>query len=337
MDERKQHKMKILILGSGSFAGQALFSNLLDSGYEVIGINRSTPKSSNYWHWIKRYRKHIEKYWFEINLHKDPEFVTEKIKFFQPTHIIDFMGQGMVAQSWDDPALWYETNLARKSYILESIKNLKSLEKYIRASTPEVYGSSEFKQKEEANFCPSTPYAVSHSAIDYHLRCLGKNYNFPYIIGRFSNFYGEGQQLYRVIPKSILSILNGKIFTIDGNGKSLRSFIHSYDICSAFKALLFKSQPKKEYNFSTSEEISIIDLIRRVCNLTNKNFEKVVKFGPERKGKDFIYRLDCTKSISELGWESTISLNDGLKKVYLWIENNNSYFSKLSWDYEHKC
>ena len=75
MDERKQYKMKILILGSGSFAGQALFSNLLENGYEVIGINRSTPKSSNYWHWIDSYSNYIDKNWFEINLNKDPEFV----------------------------------------------------------------------------------------------------------------------------------------------------------------------------------------------------------------------------------------------------------------------
>ena len=45
-----------------------------------------------------------------------------------------------------------------------------------------------FKQKEDAHFYPSTPYAISHSAIDYHLRCLGKNYNFPYIIGDFQIF-----------------------------------------------------------------------------------------------------------------------------------------------------
>ena len=106
--------MKILILGSGSFAGQALFSNLLDSGYEVIGINRSAPKSAYHWPWTIRYRNYIDKYWFEINLHKDPDFVGEKINYFQPSHIIDLMGQGMVAQSWDDPNLWYETNLARK-------------------------------------------------------------------------------------------------------------------------------------------------------------------------------------------------------------------------------
>ena len=62
-----------------------------------------------------------------------------------------------------------------------------------------------------------------------------------------------------------------------------------------------------------------------------------MKFGPERKGKDLIYRMDCNKSKSELGWGCNISLNDGIERVYKWIENNNSYFSKLSWDYEHKC
>ena len=329
--------MKILILGSGSFAGQALFSNLLDEGYEVFGINRSAPKSSYYWNWIKKYGKEIHKYWYEININKDPNSIIKKINYLQPTHIVDFMGQGMVAQSWDDPMLWYKTNIARKSYILGSIKELKSLEKYIRTSTPEVYGSSSLNQKEEANFCPSTPYAISHCAIDYHLRCLGKTYNFPYIIARFSNFYGEGQQLYRVIPKSILSIINGRIFTIDGDGQSQRSFIHSDDICSAFKSLLLVSSPKKEYNFSSSEEISIFELIKKICNLTNTNFEKVVKFGPERKGKDLIYRMDCNKSISELGWKSNISLNNGINRVFKWIEKNNTYFSKVSWDYEHKC
>ena len=57
MDERKQYKMKILILGSGSFAGQALFSNLIESGYEVMGINRSAPKSTYHWPWAKKYKK----------------------------------------------------------------------------------------------------------------------------------------------------------------------------------------------------------------------------------------------------------------------------------------
>ena len=64
--------MKILILGSGSFAGQALFSNLLDSGYEVIGINRSAPKSAYHWPWTIRYRNYIVHHWSaapNVNIH----------------------------------------------------------------------------------------------------------------------------------------------------------------------------------------------------------------------------------------------------------------------------
>ena len=68
--------------------------------------------------------------------------------------IIDFLGQGMVAPSWEDPLLWYETNVSKKSLLLETIRNLDSLEKYVRASTPEVYGSSDNFISEKQPFNP---------------------------------------------------------------------------------------------------------------------------------------------------------------------------------------
>ena len=329
--------MKILILGSGSFAGQAVFSNLISSGYEVFGINRSCPKNFNHWPWVKSLKKNISEYWYEININNNPDKIVQTINHIQPTHIIDFMGQGMVAQSWDDPSLWYSTNLSKKVFVLEQIRKLKCIEKYVRASTPEVYGSSAEIIKESSNFNPSTPYAVSHCSIDYHLRCIGRNFEFPYSIGRFANFYGEGQQLYRVIPKAILSFINSKNFTIDGDGRSLRSFIYSEDIVSAIKKLLFDASPLTEYNFSGNEEVSIFELIKIISKYCNVNFEKVVKFGPERKGKDLIYRLDCKKAKSELGWESKVSMEEGISNVQKWIYKNNDYLSKSSWNYIHKC
>ena len=45
-----------------------------------------------------------------------------------------------------------------------------------------------------------------------HVRCLGRQYNFPYVIARFANFYGVGQQLYRVIPRLFLSCYSGEKF-----------------------------------------------------------------------------------------------------------------------------
>ena len=57
---------------------------------------------------------------------------------------------------------------------------------------------------------PTTPYALTHSTIDKYLKLQKKEFNFPVLILRFSNFYGEYQPIYRIIPKTIISILKGK-------------------------------------------------------------------------------------------------------------------------------
>ena len=325
--------MKFLILGCGSFAGQTLYSDFLKKGYEVYGINRSKPKDSFFWEWRKEINAPLN--WQQFNLYSDTNELINAIKKISPTHIIDFMGQGMVAPSWEDPSLWYETNIGKKSLVLESIRNLDSLEKYIKSSTPEVYGSVDNLISESDSFNPSTPYAISQSAIDFHIRCLGNAYDFPYVIGRFANFYGEGQQLYRVIPRAILSCLTKKKFILDGKGKSSRRFIYSGDIISAIESLLFKSETKKEYNFSGDEDITIANLLILICKLTSTDFEEIVSYGPERQGKDMVYKLNCRNAHNELGWTSKTSLIDGIKSVVEWIERNKESLSNENWNYVH--
>ena len=325
--------MKFLILGCGSFAGQALYSNFLKKGYRVYGINRSKPKNSCYWEWINELNSSLN--WQELNLYTQTNECIDAIKKISPTHIIDFMGQGMVAPSWKDPSLWFETNVSRKSTLLEAIRNLDSLEKYVRASTPEVYGSNSDLIDEKKSFNPSTPYAVSHSAIDFHIRCLGRQYGFPYKIGRFANFYGEGQQLYRVIPRAILSCMTKKKFILDGKGDTTRRFIYGDDIVSAIESLLFKKSKQNEYNFSGDEDISIANLIRLICELTSSNFDEIISHGPERMGKDMNYRLNCEQSKLELGWEPKTTLKNGVIKVIKWIYRNKDFLSNQSWEYKH--
>ena len=325
--------MKFLILGCGSFAGQALYSDFIKKGYKVYGINRSKPKDSFFWEWRNEINSPLN--WQQFNLYSDTKELVNEIKRISPTHIIDFMGQGMVAPSWDEPSLWYETNIGKKSFVLETIRNLDSLEKYVKSSTPEVFGSVENLISENDSFNPSTPYAVSQSAIDFHIRCLGKSYAFPYVIGRFANFYGEGQQLYRVIPRAVLSCITKKKFILDGKGESTRRFIYSSDIITAIEALLFKSDLQKEYNFSDDQDITIKELLKLVCRQTSTDFDEIISYGPERNGKDMIYRLNCENSKNELGWKPKTNLNDGIKKVVEWINRNKESLSKQSWNYIH--
>ena len=152
---------------------------------EVFGIKRSSIRSKEYWPWIIKHNEKIN--WQTCNLKKEPENFNFLIKEINPTHIIDFMGQGMVAPSWDDPRLWYKTNLAEKSYVLNSFLKLDWLQRYVRISTPEVFGSNTKFIKETSSFNPSTPYAISHASIDYHLRCLGKQFNLEKVY-RVKNF-----------------------------------------------------------------------------------------------------------------------------------------------------
>ena len=58
--------MKILILGCGSFAGQAIFSQLLKDGFDVYGINRSGPKNIYMWEWLRD--QNIDNRWFQLNI-----------------------------------------------------------------------------------------------------------------------------------------------------------------------------------------------------------------------------------------------------------------------------
>ncbi len=326
--------MRILILGSGSFAGQALFSTYLKRGLDVFGINRSDPKDGYQWPWVKSFGE-IKRRWFKYDLSNSVDSIIEIVKEIDPQIIIDFMGEGMVAPSWINPDIWYTTNLAKKSKLLNSFLNLKNLKRYIRASTPEVYGSNEDFLNELSSFCPSTPYAVSHAGIDMHIRCLGKQYEFPFVIGRFANFYGVGQQLYRVIPKLFLSCKSKKTFTLDGGGKSARSFIFSEDIINAFDCILETNSVYEEFNFSSQEEISIDNLVTKVCDISNTKREEIIRNGPERPGKDKFYRLDISKAKSSLNWTPSISLEEGLSDVDKWITSSYDALSVRSWEYSN--
>ena len=328
--------MKTLILGSGSFAGQNLFLHYLNQGLDVYGINRSAPKNEYYWPWTKKYKNVLDEKWFRYSLTESLEDMIEKIQQINPHIIVDFMGQGMVSQSWSDPGLWYLTNITNKSKLINSFKNLGNFEKYIRISTPEVYGSNEKYLTETHAFNPSTPYAVSHASIDMHLRCLHKESQFPYVIGRFANFYGIGQQLYRVIPRLLLSCKTNKKFTLDGKGSSRRSFIYSDDVNNAINSMIKVAKIGEEFNFSSNEELSILELVERICKLTSISTSSILNYGPERPGKDKFYRLNIDKAKRDLNWEPKIFLDNGLHKVSSWISKNTRELSQETWDYIHK-
>ena len=170
---------------------------------------------------------------------KDRNFILRIIKKNDISHIINFAAQGMVEESWFSPEDWYKTNFTSQILLINQIIKLKTIKKYINFSTPEVYGSTKKFFKESYSFNPSTPYALSRASFDLHLKLLNKNYNFPMIITRTANIYGPYQQLYRIIPKSIISLKKRKI-NLHGGGNSIRSFIFMSDVSEALYKILLR-------------------------------------------------------------------------------------------------
>lgn len=325
----------VLILGSNSFAGAATVEACLRSGMNVCGVSRSPEINGAFRVYDKV--QNIDKYTFEkIDINKDFEKLVCLIDFVKPDAIIDFAGQGMVAQSWANPDQWYQTNILAKSKLHKFLIGNKNLNAYIRVSTPEVYGSSDKLLDEQAPYNPSTPYAVSHAATDMSLNAFYNQFDFPVITARFANFYGPGQQLYRIVPRTILAAMgNGKL-TLDGGGTSIRSFIHSRDVASGIIATMRHGFYGETYHFSTDEFVSIKELVVKISDLMGIEVKYFCVDGPERMGKDQAYLMDAKKAAAILGWSSEVSLSSGLTETIEWVKANIDDLRKRPLEYAHQ-
>jgi dTDP-glucose 4,6-dehydratase len=325
----------ILVLASNSFSGSSFVDHLLTAGYKVIGVSRSaeTPSIFALYKNHKNYENFIFK---QADLNKDLNVISEIVIKHQIEYIFNFAAQSMVAQSWDSPEDWYQTNVVSLSLLGNLLVKEKSIKKFVNFTTPEVYGSTSGWLKESFNFAPSTPYAVSRAAGDWHLKCLFENYGFPVIFTRAANVYGPGQQLYRIIPRTILSALTGQKLPLHGGGKSIRSFIHIDDVSTALETIMKSGVNGDSYHISTNEMISIFELVQSLADLLKVDVEELVELGPERPGKDFAYQLSSEKIRDELGWVDKIDLNAGLASTLGWAKLNLDILRDLPINYQHK-
>jgi dTDP-glucose 4,6-dehydratase len=199
-----------------------------------------------------------------------------------------------------------------------------------------VYGSTNGWIRENFNFSPNTPYAVSRAAGDWHLKALYENFDFPVIFTRASNVYGPGQPLYRIVPRVIVSALTGRKIPLQGGGKSVRSFIHVNDVNLALNAILKSGVPGESYHISTNSLVTIRELVEIVAIKLGVDFQNLVEMAPDRPGKDFAYQLDSQKIRTEMFWEDTISLSQGIDMTVDWAKENLEELSKLPLDYIHR-
>jgi len=324
---------KIIVIGSNSFSGASFLPYAIDGGFDVVGISRSEEPNPVFLPY-KYSGGDIE--FHQLDLNHDLEKIMELIRAKRPEYVVNFSAQSMVAQSWDHPDHWFKTNVVSTVQFHDQLRSCDFLKKYVHISTPEVYGSCEGCIKESNSYYPSTPYAVSRAAADMSLHTFFNSYQFPVVFTRAANVYGPGQQLYRIIPRTILFIKLGKKLQLHGGGISERSFIHMEDVSDATLRIMKEGSPGEIFHIATENSITIRRLVELICDLMGVQFEDHVDIAEERLGKDSAYLLDSSKVRNTVGWKDQVSLKDGVLSVLQWIEKNLDILKQQPFDYVHK-
>lgn len=327
---------KIAVIGSNSFSGASFVNYALSQGAEVVGFSRSAQPHDAFlpYRWGAK-EKPFQFYQYDLNHHLDD--IMRVLSERRIGMVVNFAAQSMVGQSWDYPEHWFETNVVSSVKLHNRLRQSDFLDRYLHVTTPEVYGSTEGFVTEDAPFRPSTPYAVSRAAADMSLQSFFQAYQFPVLYTRAANVYGPGQQLYRIIPRTILYIRTGKTLQLHGGGHAKRNFIHIDDVCSATWRILSAGALGECYHISGDEIITVRALVERICQKMEASFDACAKVADERLGKDAAYMLDSSKLRTSLGWSDKITLDAGLNQCIDWVERYLPVLKEQPQDYIHKA
>lgn len=326
---------KVAILGSNSFSGAYFCDYMLSLGWEVFGMSRSVEPVEAFLPYKSNQNLNSFRF-FQYDINHHLEQVIDLIRSEKIEFIVNFAAQSMVGQSWEYPEHWFMTNTVSTIKLHNELRKLDILEKYVHISTPEVYGNCEGLIQEHTDYKPSTPYAVSRAAADMSLMTFVNAYDFPVVLTRAANVFGSCQQLYRIVPKAVMSFLLNEKLPLHGGGVSVRSFIHMQDVCDGTYRVMMHGKPGDIFHFSTTHNISIRDLVEMVAQKMEINFEEHVEIVGDRLGKDSAYLLDSSKAIKELAWEPKISLEDGLDQTIIWARENFELLKSQPMNYIHK-
>ena len=329
------NNLAVLVLGSNSFSGASFCAHLLSQGQKVIAVSRSVePDSALLPYKWQANNKNLQFYPLDINHHLDE--ITALIKREKVSTVYNFAAQSMVGQSWDYPEHWFMTNSVSTVKLHNMLRHVDHLDRYIHISTPEVYGNCEGLVPEHRNYAPSTPYAVSRAAGDMSLHTFFDVHQFPVLYTRAANVFGEGQQLYRIVPKTILSALSCEKLPLHGGGHSTRSFIHIDDVSNATQLIGEQGRLGEIYHISTERMISIRQLVEMICDMLQVPFEQVCQVTEDRPGKDAAYLLSTEKIRTELKWQDQISLETGIERTIKWVQKYLPALQQLPQHYIHK-
>lgn len=311
--------MNILITGGAGFIGSHLCEKYVKQGHSVFCLdNFLSGDLINIRHLLDYRNFKLIK--GDIRDRELLEHICRDIDV-----IMHLAAQIHVDRSYIEPALTYDINVMGTQNLLE-VARFHDIDRFIHASTSEVYGSAVHVPIDESHPLNAPhPYGASKIAADRMCYAYIHTYGMNVNILRFFNIFGPRQRdvgyggVISIFARRIMSDMPPIIF---GNGNQTRDYTYIDDAIKGYD-LILKSKKKLDepINFGTGKEVTINEIASKLIKMCDKGSKmKTVHIAPRiGEVKRLIANADRAKKL--LGWKPTISFDDGLEKFVSWYKN----------------
>ncbi|MET0391949.1 MAG: dTDP-glucose 4,6-dehydratase [Chitinophagaceae bacterium] len=262
---------------------------------------------------------------------------------YKPDGIIHLAAESHVDRSILSPLDFVYTNVIGTVNLLNTAKkwwegNYEG-KLFYHVSTDEVYGALGETGffTEETKYDPHSPYSASKAASDHFVKAYGDTYGLPVVISNCSNNYGPNHFPEKLVPLFINNIINRKPLPVYGDGLYTRDWLFVKDHAAAIDLVYHHGKTGDTYNIGGFNEWKNIDLVKLLCKLMDEKLgnasgtsEELITYVKDRPGHDRRYAIDATKINRELGWEPSVTFEEGLSQTIDWYLENTEWLKHVT-------
>jgi nucleoside-diphosphate-sugar epimerase len=308
--------MKALVTGAAGFIASHLSAALLDRGAEVIGIDC----------FADYYPRPIKEANLEA-LGSRPGFslVESTIQGADldrlldgVTHVFHLAAQAGVRKSWGHDFQVYTTNNIEATQVLLEACVGKPLHRLVYASSSSVYGdAATIPMREDAVPHPLSPYGVTKLAAEHLCHLYSANHRVPATSVRYFTVYGPRQRPDMAFNRFLKAARRGDPIAVFGDGGQTRDFTFVTDAVAGTIAAGERGVPGRAYNLGGGSRVSLNEVLDIIGRVTGQPLH--IERGPAQKGDVRDTYADTSLARTDLGFQPTVSLADGLAEEYRWL------------------
>jgi len=319
--------MNLLVTGGAGFIGSNFIHYIADKypDYKIVNLDILTYAAN---------LKNLE----SLESNKNYSFVKGDILDYklvdnlvidnQIDIIVHFAAESHVDRSISGPDPFLTTNILGTHNLLKVALAHKL--RFHHVSTDEVFGSLEEgdeKFNENTAYDPRSPYSASKASSDHIVRAYYHTYGLEVSISNCSNNYGPYQHTEKLIPLFINNLLKNKKVPLYGEGKNIRDWLYVEDHCRAIDLIIHRGKIGETYLIGGDAEKRNIEIAELL--LDKLGYDKsMIEYVEDRLGHDFRYAIDFSKIKNELGWQPTVSFEEGIDKTIDWYKTNKDWWEK---------